>query len=415
MKINYNLLSKTAKNKRFRQIFWLYSAQIITVFSSFLIVSLLAKNLGDLQFGQFIFVQSFVILAGIFFEFGFFTSCARLLAISNDKKQDRKIVGAGIIMALFVSILFYFFIKASTLLIDPIFNTSVSFLLNKISIIACFYPFQFFILQLLEGSNRIIHLSFYYFFSRVLYLLFVLYLSIFNALTVTKTLFAFFSSNLLAIVLILISIKPIFSQTRKTINSLLKVTEKYGWHAYTGRVLSVGIHESDKMLIAYFIDTTQLGFYSLAQTISKPMIIFSQTLSVVFHKKMAKKKCVNSKALFFNFLGLLAMLIFLVIFGRSIIKYVSSFNPTHIYKLLIVLSIANLFSGMRQIYTKFFASTGQGKILRNLSLTFSLINFFGNLILIPFFNVLGAAFSKLISLLLNYVLYFKKYQQIQEK
>jgi len=235
---------------------------------------------------------------------------------------------------------------------------------------------------------------------------------IFFKLNIFIVLFLNLTGIIVAVSLIIWSLKPNFNNLNESFKSIWKETKEYGRHVYFGRIASMATYNSDKMLISYFNGTTNVGFYSLAMTLTNPMFILSSSLSTSLFKEFAEKKKVPKKVVYFNFLWLLFCCAGLIIFGKWIVILLFSTKFINVYPILIILTFANFFRGLTQPYNKFLGAKGEGKALRNTAVILTICNLLGNLALIPFWGAIGAAYASLFALMVNYLghlFYYHKY------
>ena len=169
------------------------------------------------------------------------------------------------------------------------------------------------------------------------------------------------------------------------------MNKEYGFHLYLGQIADQSTYQLDRIFISYFVNTTQLGFYTLAMAITSPMVGLSQALSMSLFKRFVDMKRIPKKVIWYNFLWLASCVIGLTIFGKFIVVLLFTEKFLPVVPLIFPLALASFFQGMYQPYNMFFAAKKKGKWLRNLSFIMSIVNFFGNIILIPIWGTYGAA------------------------
>jgi len=105
---------------------------------------------------------------------------------------------------------------------------------------------------------------------------------------------------------------------------------------------------------------------------------------------------IPKKVIYYNFLWLAACVTGLTIFGKFIVVllFTEKFLPT--VPLILPLALASFFRGMYQPYMMFISAHEKGKWMRNMSFIMSMVNFLGNIILIPIWGAYGAAVASVI-------------------
>lgn len=407
-----NGFANLAKTKTAKQTGILYGSQILVMVLGLMIAPIVTRTLGPEKYGVLTFVLAIVFFIALFFEFGFFSAGARLLALSKNKKKDQELIGTLILITSGISFSFFLALFIFSFFVDSIFHTSASNILKTISVLAAIIPFQYMLRQVCQGVNEIKKMAIADVIPKIWYLVGLLIVVGFLKLNVFIALVLNLTGIIIAVWLIIWSLKPRFNNLKKNLQAIWKETKEYGKHVYFGRVASMGTYNSDKILISYFANTTSVGFYSIAMILTNPMFLLSSSLSITMFKGFARKRNIPRKVVYFNFLYLLACCLGIVLFGKYIVVLLFSQKFIKVVPILIILAFANFFRGMTQPYNRFLGAKGQGKPLRNTAIVLTLCNLLGNLTLIPFWGAIGAAYASLIALLFNYfahIYYYRRY------
>ncbi len=397
-----NSFINLSKTKTAKQTGVLYGSQISAMALGLITAPIVTRVLGPEKYGILAFILAVISFISLFFEFGFFSAGARLLAISKEKEKDQELIGSLTIITVGISLSFFLIIFIFSFFIDSIFHTTAGDILRTVSILAAIIPFQYMLQQVCQGTNEIKKMAIANIIPKLWYLAGLLIAVSFLKLNVFVVLVLNFTGIILTAGLIILSLKPKFDHLKENFRMIWKETKDYGRHVYFGRIASMATYDSDKILISYFSGTTDVGFYSLAMILINPMFIFSSSLSTSLFKEFVKKKKVPKKVVYFNFLWLLFSCAGLIIFGKWIVILLFSVKFINVYPILIVLTFANLFRGLTQPYNKFLGAKGEGKALRNTAVILTICNLLGNLTLIPFWGAIGAAYASLFALMVNY-------------
>ena len=402
-----DLLGKTG-----RQTSILYSSSIISLFLGVFIGIINTRALGPQGYGILAFFGVTTSFTVLFFRFGFFSSSGLLIAQAKEERKERELTGASVIVAFFVGISYSFFILLLSFFIDDIFHTNVGWILRYTSFLLTALPFTFLIPQVGRGTNKIEKMSLFNIIPKAIYLLgAVLLLKLIQIDPFHFILLNIFST-ITGIFIVIYLFHPLFVNIKENLKNIWEKTKEYGFHLYLGQIADQSTYKLDGIFITYFINTTQLGFYSLAMAITTPMIGLSRSLSMSLFKSFVDMNKIPKKVIYYNFLWLAACVMGLVIFGRFIVVtlFTEKFLPA--VHLILPLSLAAFFQGMYQPYGMFLGAKGRGRWKRNISIAQAIFNITGNFFFIYYFGIIGAAVASAIATGIAYIghkYYYHKY------
>ena len=410
-KINQTITEFTnlAKSKPAKQTSMLYGSQIIVLFLGIFTGVINTRFLGPIDYGILAFIIALIAFVSLFFEFGFFSAGARLLALANTEKEERSLIGGLLVITIAIALSFSLSIFIFSFFVDSIFKTEIGGILRIISILVSIYPFQYMLHQVCQGANKIEKMSAYNLMPTTWYLIGALIIITFFKLTVYIALLLSLSGVIFATVLIIASLKPNFYNLRGNIALIWKETREYGFHVYLGRVVDVSTYQLDKIFISYFVNTTWVGFYSLAMVLTSPMAMLSRSLSISLFKDFAQAERIPKRVIYYNFLWLLSCVIGLTLLGKYIIVFLFSDKYVSSVPLIFPLALAGFFQGMYQPYNMFVAGHGKGKWMRDVAFLMAGINITGNVVLIPLFGAMGAACASALSMGFGLLVHYYNY------
>ena len=358
--------------------------------------------MGPKDYGILAFFGTITGFFVLFFRFGFFSAGGLLLAQEKEESKERELIGALILIGLGVGLSFSLFIFVSSFFVDQIFHTNIKYILRILSPLLIVLPFQLLIPQIGRGTNKITNLSWFNVIPKVLYVAGLLVLINLVHVSVTTLILLNLSATIIAVATIAYSFNPSFGNLEKNFRKIWAKTKEYGIHLYWGQIANQSTYKLDGIFITYFVDTTQLGFYSLANIITLPMAMLSQSLCTSLFKGFASKDRIPRRVLHLNFLWLLACVVGLALLGRFIVVllFTDSFLPA--VPLILPLAIAEFFRGMYQPYT-FLAAKGKGKWIKNVAFAEASFNVVGNLLLIYMYGAMGAAIASAIAKLVHFL------------
>jgi O-antigen/teichoic acid export membrane protein len=193
--------------------------------------------------------------------------------------------------------------------------------------------------------------------------------------------------------------RPLFSNIKQNFIEIWGKNKEYGFYIFMGQCVGNTTYRLDGFLITYFVNTTKLGYYSLANNLCAPMIAMSAALSQSLFKRFSIKDRVPKKVFIYNGVWLGGCVMGLLVFGRFLVEHIFGGEFTPVYQYIFPLSLAYFIHGMYMPANEFLSVKGKGKWMRNCSVVFMIVNVIGNLILIPLYGAMGAAWASLVSMI----------------
>lgn len=411
---NNDTQKKYAISRVGRQALSLFASHIFVMILSVATGAMHTRILEPKDYGVLSFVITITGFSMLFFRFGFFSSAGLLLASEKDPTQERKLIGALTVTALIIGLCYFVFIFAFSFYIDEIFKTEVKYILRSLAALLVFIPFQMAIPQVGKGTNKISHIALFKVMPKTIYVIIVstLFFMYLEKIDILLLLFINYSCVALGVVVMIYLFKPLFSDLKENLRKLWAKNKEYGIHIYWGQIADQSTYKLDGIFISYFVDTTRLGYYSLANFMVSPLVAMSQALSTSLFKSFSRKTRVPSKVILYNFIWLLAGVIGLLCLGEKIVGIVFTEKYMALVPFILPLSLAGFFQGMYQPLHMFLSSQGKGEWLRNISFIESLFNVVGNLVFILYWGVWGVAVASAIAKFISYCshcYYYKKY------
>lgn len=374
---------------------------------NFFLTRILSKEL----FGDYSLVVNIFLFSQILFNFGFFYGISRLIGIEENNLKQRELYGVGLIITFFLFIIMSICLLIYTCTIKD--EIVISGLLVSI-------PFGWAVLLnsfnelTLQGNNKIYLLSISRFFPKLLMLISVFSVYIFNldSKNITAILILYFLSSILPFSYILYDLQPVFKNLKANWIVIKKSVFSFGFNIYIGSVLAVGASSISGILISYFgVNNIEVGYYSIALQISAPLSLIPNVLGTVFFKKFINSKTIEYKIIVLMLVISVILFALILIGAKFVILYIYGNSYINSLKLIYYLSASSLLYGIADFFNKFLLSKGKGKELRNASILVGLTLLVSNILLISGYGAVGAAVSTIISglmyLLVIIFYYFK--------
>lgn len=394
--------------KIIQQVAILFASNILLIVVGFGIKKIQTQELGNISYGEYAFFISLVTFLSLFFRFGFFVSLRNLLAQNHNIIREKKLLAIGFIIATINGIGLCIVVWLLSFFVNDLFQTNISDSMQIFAPLTIIYPFYYLFNSYGVGINNVKIIATYNNLPKLLFLIMLLIYQ--NNLTVNTILFFNLISTLLIILYFLIKLKPQFSSTKKYWKLLWLKNQKYGFHYYTGAIANQTTYKLDELFIAYFKNTTLVGFYSLALLITSPMVLMSQAISQSMHKQYSNLKRIPKKIFIYNTFWLLACILFLYLFSDYIVNFLFGAEFESVSKYVFYISFALLFQGLTTPYS-FLAAKSKGKEIRNVAFAEAFVNITGNIILIPLLGVEGAIITSILAKITNYIFFRYYYKQ----
>lgn len=390
-----NLQAKQA----FRLLIWNFIALPL----SFVTNIVVTRYMGAEQYGNYLYIQRVLEFAFIVLNFGLFRSINRavLLADTEEKRREYYSIGLLYLGAIYILIAISLVLAA---FIMPNFSEKGIRELFLCIVPFCFiFYFHHLLEQILPANNRIdlLIIERYYpkisFFvcSGVIYWLFKGN----DTLNPVIVVWSFFLTTQLIIYLyVTFRLKPKFTNVRERLREVFRYNKEYGIHVYFGDLFSTAFGALMPLLISHFsIDNVDVGFYSLSLMLASPLSYIPVVIATSHYAKFATYKVIPRKLFLvtggFALLGLICLWIIVGPFVN--IFYTPEFKP--VIFLTFITSVGTLLYSLSDFISRYLASQGDGKALRNSSWIVGFTTLSLSLLLIPKYKATGASITHVVA------------------
>jgi O-antigen/teichoic acid export membrane protein len=394
MKLNKDFLLHSDK---VRKSISLFTAMVLSLFTGIVISVINTRFLGKEQYGDFKFLIDIFNFFMTFLSFGFFYTGGRMLAKAKEVEKRKKIFGEIITLAFLIGLLLQLVVFAFSFFEGKLFDHDLRAEIWICLPILFGIPFQLSLEQLLQGDNRIYSLSFMRLAPKIFYIILIIIFFYLTKFGLKLALITHLFSMLSVTLIIIIKYKPKLTLKFKYSKQLLKENKGYGFPVYLGAISGVASNYVAGFSISYFIDNTNVGFYSLAITACMPLAMFPASFGITFFKDFITMKRIPKRVIIATILSGLVLLTGFLVFIHPIVILLYSKEFAPVIKLTYFISIGSLMHGFGDFYNRFLSAKGLGKQLRNINFILGAINIVGYISFVYFFNTLGAALIKLVS------------------
>ena len=386
--------------------------QVFSLGMGFLINVFLAKEMGVDQFGIYSFAVAVMSFVGIFFEFGFFSTAAKILADNQNPVEERHWLGIFFLFFLVINVGMVSFVFLLSFGIDYLFTDKIGSLLTSVCIFSYVYTLPSFMELVLKGNNRIYALSGFNFLQRVFSLFILAGLWFWGDLEPFYIFYMMGISYLIAFLSIYFSMKPKFTSVSSYVRRYISYNAEYGWQLYWGRIADVGAYNLDKILIPYFIDARTVGLYTLAYSFAAPILTIPNALVASTFRAFAEKAFIPQNIMRNN----VCMIIFSCL-SVGLVGYVvlvcylpQGYEQSFYYLLILILAFA--VQGGYGLYNAWLAVRGHVILLRNFSWRIATVDVFANFFLIMWMGGYGGCIAALMEKSYYYYLVRGAYRKL---
>ncbi|MCK8480600.1 lipopolysaccharide biosynthesis protein [Psychroserpens algicola] len=378
-----------------KKIVTLYGSTFIGVGLGFAISVFNTRVLGKEAFGDFKFIETVFRFLASLVSVGIFISITRMLAIAKSKIYTHRLIGFFVI-ALAIAGAIGVILLLIFSFVEPIwFSGNLGHIFRQYSFLIFAILGSIALREILKGLNKIYTLSVLNAVPAILYLVIAYSFNLKNPLHLEDILLLFYGLQLLFLIVIIIKLKPKFDIKKSLVKDVIHENNTNGKPIYYGSLAGVATAHIVGFSLSYYIDNTQVGFFTLAMTVCSPLIMIPSVLGTVLFKKFANFDYIPKKVIIFSILAtVLALIVFYVFIERVFLLFYSEdFTPAiDISKILI---FGFLLHGFGDLINRFLGANGKGKLLRNSAFVVGIVNVLGYTILVKYFGVTGAIVTKI--------------------
>lgn len=378
-----------------RQIVMLYGSTLVGVLMGVLASIVNTRFLDPAEYGDVRYVQNIINFIATFLIFGYFLSGARLMAISDDRQHVARIKGTMVLilcvacLVLSLTMPVCYFLHTNKPAVATLFLVSMP---------VCFYPlFLNYIDQTAQGDNQIVHLSLARLLPFLVYVPigYVVY-SHFGATSQRMVLLQWGIYTLIYIAII-IATRPSFRHLRPVWHELNDENRRYGLQLYIGSLVMVSTNYLAGISLGYFNqDNSEVGFYTLALTVTHPLQALPSIIGTTYFKKFAKQPCIPRKVIWATVLMTMATCVVFVLLIHPVVRFLYTDKYAVVATYASILSVGFCIHGLGDMFNRYLCSHGQGVSVRNASIANGVFKLLGYTALVALFNTNGAIATTII-------------------
>ena len=193
-----------------------------------------------------------------------------------------------------------------------------------------------------------------------------------------------------------ISTKPLFKDIKRIFHNLNTENKDYGFQLYIGSLVMVATNYLAGISLGVFnSDNTEVGFYTLALTVTGPLAMLPSIIGTTYFKEFAKlDKIPNNVMRNTLILTIISCVVFILLIKQFVVLlYTEEYATVGVYASW--LSVGYCIHGFGDMLNRYLGSHGQGRDIRNASIANGVVKVFGYTLFVYLWNTPGALFTTL--------------------
>lgn len=401
-------------NKSKRQVILLYSCTIIGIFLGVLVSIVNTRFLEPSSYGDVRYVNNIIAFFSGIFLFGYFVSGSRLLALAKDKDEANKIKG-GLVFILGITIILMIVVMLiSGFIHDYCLHKKFYYLFYLIVPVCGSTLLLNYINTSSQGDNSITTIAFARLLPQFIYLIIAFLVYKYSGASAEKMLLLQNGIALIILLFLIFKNSPNFSSLKQTLYKLKDENKQYGLQVYYGSLANVSIQYIAGVSLGVFgNDNTNVGYYTLALTVTSPLMMLPNVIGTTYFKQFAHQSFIPRKLLLGTYLMSIASLCAFIILIYPIVDILYNDSYANVAFYASVMAIGFTLHGLGDVYNRFLGAHGKGTYLRNAAWISGFISLVGYTIGIYFYGITAAIITRILSSSIYYfslLFYYRKFR-----
>lgn len=401
-------------NKSKRQVILLYSCTIIGIFLGVLVSIVNTRFLEPSSYGDVRYVNNIIAFFSGIFLFGYFVSGSRLLALAKDKDEANKIKG-GLVFILGITIILMIVVMLiSGFIHDYCLHKKFYYLFYLVVPVCGSTLLLNYINTSSQGDNSITTIAFARLLPQFIYLIIAFLVYKYSGASAEKMLLLQNGIALIILLFLIFKNSPNFSSLKQTLYKLKDENKQYGLQVYYGSLANVSIQYIAGVSLGVFgNDNTNVGYYTLALTVTSPLMMLPNVIGTTYFKQFAHQSFIPRKLLLGTYLMSIASLCAFIILIYPIVDILYNDSYANVAFYASVMAIGFTLHGLGDVYNRFLGAHGKGTYLRNAAWISGFISLVGYTIGIYFYGITAAIVTRILSSSIYYfslLFYYRKFR-----
>lgn len=386
----------------------LYVATIIGLGFSFFGSVLNSRLLSKEHFGDWKYLQNYLMMVSYFVNFGIYNSGGRLIASTEDPERIATFKGYMLYKSLVGLVIMLVITLILGLFWHRILNNELFTLLLVIFPLFIVHPLMFYLESIFQAERKLISFSVYKTLPPFLYIVSLLLLQSFSAGSIYFNALLFYLTYFVVFAWFIFKDRLIFKRKSTELTELMEENRTFGRHLYYGSLFNVGSSYILPILIGYFnINKVEVGSYSLALSFIIPFAFLPAIVGTSYFKEFIKSEKIPGSA--FKKV-LLACFLLLAATTISIDFFIDLFLGPKFHEVGFLVKLGAtgaIMQGLGDFVNKFLNAKGKSVYIKKVAMVVGTVQVVASLLLIKFFSSTGAMVAKNIGSLIYFsLLYF---------
>lgn len=390
----------------------LYLATIVGLGFSFLGSILNSKMLSKEVFGDWKYIQNYLMMISYFVNFGFYYSGGRLIASTENPKRIATFKG----YMLYISVVGLLIMFVVTLIAGigwpKLFGPNLFNMMLVMFPLFIIHPLMFYFESIFQSENKMIDYSIYKVAPPVLYVIALLAFQNLSAGSLYYNAALFFITNLIVFLFFILKDKYIFKKQSPEWDELKQENKTYGIHLFYGSVWNVGASYLLPLLIGLFnLNNEDVGPYSLALSFIIPFSFLPTIVGTSYFKQFINMPKIPADAFKKVMLACGGLLIATILGIDFFIDLFLGEKYQEVGFLVKLGAGGAILQGFGDFVNKFLSAKGESPYIKKVAIVVGVVQVVASLLFIKWFSSTGAMVAKTIGSAVYFVLLYQFYHR----
>ncbi len=366
------------------------------------------------KFGDWKYLQSFIILVSYLVNFGLYSSGGRLVAATDNVLKIRTYKGYLIYFALAGLSVIILTLLVCGFFFPKVLSKDLFYMALTMLPLFIIHPLGFYFESVYQGEKKLLGLAAYRFIPPFLYVVLLYAFKSLSEGSIYYNAILFYATSFVVCMLLLKSDKPIFKKGTSEWKDLRMQHKTFGVQLYWGGLWGVGVIYLLPILVGLFnIDNKDVGHYSLALSFIMPLSILPSIVGTTNYKSYITAKTIPKENFRKVVIACLAMQVGLLLCIDFIIDFFLAKEFKDVATLIKIGSFGAVLHGFADFVNKFLLAKGESRFLKKVSIAVGITQLVSSLILIKLYSSTGGIIAKSLGSLVFfgslYIFYHRKY------
>lgn len=376
--------------------------------------TVLNSHLLKEKFGDWKYLQSFIILVSYLVNFGLYSSGGRLVAATDNTLKVRTYKGYLIYFALAGLGVIILSLLVCGLFFPKLLSKDLFYMALTMLPLFIIHPLGFYFESVYQGEKKLLGLAAYRFIPPFLYVVLLYAFQSLSEGSIYYNAILFYATSFIVCMVLLKTDNPVFKKGTSEWKDLKMQHKTFGVQLYWGGLWGVGVIYLLPILVGLFnIDNKDVGHYSLALSFIMPLSILPSIMGTSNYKSYIKAKVIPKQSFRKVVIACLLMQVGLLLCIDWVIKL---FLPEEFHNVAMLIKIGSfgaILHGFADFVNKFLLAKGESRFLKKVSIAVGLTQLISSLVLIKMYSATGGIIAKSLGSLVFfgslYIFYHRKY------